>query len=128
MIDISQPVRYKNPQKGEEDLVFAVVNFNEMTNRCIIQVQNLPNWDKSFLPTELVSVNDIVNIEQGAFTLKCRFKGDPDDILYHIVNENESRFEIVAVDKYDLFTRYEARPEREFYSEWIEKDLLEIIR
>lgn len=62
-LDYSKPVRLKYPQAGEKDLVFIITNYNEETNRCYIQVQNLTNWDKAILPTELVSMEDIENIE-----------------------------------------------------------------
>lgn len=61
-IDFSKPVKFKNPQKGEEDLIFTVTNYNEVTNRCYIQVLNLKGFDK-ILPTELVSVEDIENTD-----------------------------------------------------------------
>jgi len=63
IIDLSKLVKLKNPEKGEENLFFKVVNFNEVTNRCIIQAQNLQNWGNALAPTELVSINDIVNVE-----------------------------------------------------------------
>lgn len=126
-IDLSRPVKFKNPQAGEEDFIFSILNYNEVTNRCIIQAQNLPNWGDALLPTELVSVDDIVNVENKTDIKKCHFKGDSVDILYYIIKENETHFEIVSVDKYELFKRYEFQPERELYSEWIEKESLELI-
>lgn len=61
-IDLSKPVKFKNPQPGEEDLIFNVTNYNEVTKRCYIQVLNLKGFDK-IPPTELVSVEDIENID-----------------------------------------------------------------
>lgn len=60
-IDFSKPVKFKNPQLGEEDLIFTVTNYNEITNRCYVQVLNLPGFNV-ILPTELVSIDDIENI------------------------------------------------------------------
>jgi len=61
-VDISKPVKFKDPQPGEENLIFTITNYNEITNRCYIQVLNLDGFDK-VLPTELVSLDDIVNID-----------------------------------------------------------------
>ena len=62
MVDFSKPVKYKNPTSEEKDLVFLVKNYNEITNRCYIEVQNLPNWGKELKPQFLVSVDDIINV------------------------------------------------------------------
>jgi len=61
-IDFSKHVKLKNPQPGEEDLIFTITNYNEITNRCYIQVANIKGFDK-ILPTELVCIEDIENIE-----------------------------------------------------------------
>jgi len=61
-LDLNKLVRIKNPQKGEENLIFRVVNFNEVTSRCYIElVTPLPGLSMKLPPQELVSVNDIVN-------------------------------------------------------------------
>jgi hypothetical protein len=62
-IDISKPVRLINPEKGEENLVFKVTNYNEETQRCYISPINLSNWNNQITPEELVSINDIKNID-----------------------------------------------------------------
>lgn len=59
MIDITKPVKLKNPQKGEEILVFDVTDFNEVTQRCVIVPTN---YDFALTPGELVSINEIENI------------------------------------------------------------------
>ena len=61
-IDLSKPVKFKSPQSGEENLIFTITNFNEVTNRCYIQVLNLPSLN-AIPPNELVSICDIENIE-----------------------------------------------------------------
>lgn len=62
-IDFSKPVKYKDPQPGEENLVFIVTNFNEVTNRCYIDALNLPGFENGIRPSFLISADDIVNIE-----------------------------------------------------------------
>jgi hypothetical protein len=64
-IDLSKHVKLKNPQPGEENLIFNVSNFNEVTNRCYIDAINLPGFAGSITPSELVSVDDIENIEEN---------------------------------------------------------------
>ena len=39
-----------------------VKNYNEITNRCIIDVQNLLNWADDLKPQSLLSVYDLINI------------------------------------------------------------------
>jgi hypothetical protein len=57
-IDLTKQVKFSNPQKGEENMIFNVVNYNEVTERCYIElVCNLP-----IKPQELVSINEIQNI------------------------------------------------------------------
>ena len=57
-IDFSKPVKLKNPQEGEENLLFKVVNYNDVTDRVIIEIidDTYP-----FRPQELVSIEDIKN-------------------------------------------------------------------
>jgi hypothetical protein len=62
-IDLSKPVKFKNPQPGEENLTYKVTNINEVTNRCYIEVVNLPGFNNSISPSELVSIEDIENAE-----------------------------------------------------------------
>jgi hypothetical protein len=63
-IDLSKSVKLKNPQLGEENLIFRVANFNEVTNRCYIElVTPLPGLNMGLAPLELVSVSDIENAE-----------------------------------------------------------------
>lgn len=61
-LDYTKPVRLKYPQPGEEDLVYKITSYNEETNRCYIQIQNLNNGDKPILPIEPVALDDIENI------------------------------------------------------------------
>jgi hypothetical protein len=63
-IDCSKPVRFKNPLQGEEGLIFNVSNFNEVTRRCYIQlVSSMPGINPNIAPQELVSVDDLINVE-----------------------------------------------------------------
>lgn len=62
-LDITKSVKLKNPQEGEENLIYIVTNFNETTNRCYIElVSPLPGLNHNFPPQELVSVSDIENV------------------------------------------------------------------
>lgn len=62
-IDITQPVKLKNPQKGEEKLIFRIANLNEVTNRCYIElITSIPGNNMRLPPQELVSINEIENI------------------------------------------------------------------
>lgn len=61
-INLKKPIKLVHPQLGEEELIYKVVNFNEVTNRCHIEPLNLKNWNKGLLPQELVSIDDIENI------------------------------------------------------------------
>ena len=63
-LDLLKPVKFKNPAPGEEGLIFWVTNYNEVTNRCYIEVQNLPNWGESLKPQQLVSVDDLINVDE----------------------------------------------------------------
>jgi len=65
ILDITKPVRLKNPQAGEENLIFQVTNFNEVTNRCYIEpISPLAGIGSSTIkPQELVSVTEIENAE-----------------------------------------------------------------
>ncbi|MFA9391172.1 MAG: hypothetical protein ACERKD_15290 [Prolixibacteraceae bacterium] len=62
-IDLSKPVKLKQPGTGEENLIFKVTNYNEVTKRCYNSPTNLPNWTDKLLPNELVSVDDLINVE-----------------------------------------------------------------
>jgi len=63
-LDLSKPVKLKNPQLGEESLIFRVTNFNEVTNRCYIEpVTPLPGLNMALPPQELVSIIEIENAE-----------------------------------------------------------------
>jgi hypothetical protein len=58
MIDFSKLVKYKSPEQGEEKMTFKVVNYNEVTERCYIELQS-----NDFLkPQSLVSINEIINV------------------------------------------------------------------
>lgn len=58
-LDLTKSVKLSNPGNGEENLIFDVVNYNEVTNRCYIQCKNS---GMAIEPQELVSINDIVNV------------------------------------------------------------------
>jgi hypothetical protein len=63
-LDLTKPVKLKNPQSGEENLIFRVANFNEVTNRCYIEpVSSLPGLSMTLPPQELVSITEIENAE-----------------------------------------------------------------
>lgn len=57
-VNLKEQVKLKNPGKGEETLVYNVVNYNESTQRVYIEL--ICDW---FLkPQELISINDIENL------------------------------------------------------------------
>ena len=63
-LDLTKTVKLKNPQTGEENLIFRVANFNEVTNRCYIElVSSLPGLNMNIPPQELVSITEIENAE-----------------------------------------------------------------
>ena len=63
-LDLTKPVKLKNPQSREENLIFRVANFNEVTNRCYIEpVSPLPGLNMAIPPQELVSITEIENVE-----------------------------------------------------------------
>ena len=63
-LDLSKPVKLKNPQSGEENQIYRVANFNEVTNRCYIElVTPLPGINLGIAPQELVTIDEIENAE-----------------------------------------------------------------
>ena len=63
-LDHTKPVKFKNPLPNEEGLIFTVTNFNEVTQRCYIRLSNtLSGINPNIAPEELVSVDDLVNVE-----------------------------------------------------------------
>ena len=63
-LDLSRLVILKNPQPGEENLIYKVTNFNEVSNRCYIElVTPLPGLNMDIAPQELVSITEIENQE-----------------------------------------------------------------
>jgi len=63
-LDLTKPVKLKNPQSGEENLIFRVTNFNEVTSRCYIEpVSSLPGLNMNLPLQELVSITEIENAE-----------------------------------------------------------------
>ena len=63
-LDLSRLVILKNPQPGEENLIYKVTNFNEVSNRCYIElVTPLPGINMHLAPQELVSIAEIENQE-----------------------------------------------------------------
>ena len=64
-LDLSKPVKFKNPQTGEEDLIFIVTNYNEIIERCYINlISPLPGLNESLSAEELVSITEIENIKE----------------------------------------------------------------
>ena len=61
-LNFPKPVKFKHPRPEEKDLIFMVKNYNEITNRCIIEVQNLLNWADDLKPQSLLSVYDLINV------------------------------------------------------------------
>jgi hypothetical protein len=61
-IDLSKLVKLKYPQIGEEKLIYKVSNYNDVTQRCYINVVNLKSFEGFIAPNELVSIDDIENI------------------------------------------------------------------
>jgi len=59
MLDLTKNVKLSNPQRGEESLVYSIINYNEGTNRIVIECLNS---GMSYNPAELVSINDVENI------------------------------------------------------------------
>lgn len=63
-IDCTRPVRFKNPLSGEEGLIFNITNYNDVSRRCYIQlISSLPGINPIISPQELVSIDDLENIE-----------------------------------------------------------------
>jgi hypothetical protein len=57
-MQVNTIVKYNNPiDQDESILLFKVINYNEVTNRVIMQVLNLPGF--SILPTFLESVDNL---------------------------------------------------------------------
>lgn len=62
-IDISKPVKLKDPLQGEEDLIYKITNFNDVTQRCYIElVSSLPGINPGIAPQELISIEELENI------------------------------------------------------------------
>lgn len=59
MLDLNKYVKLKNPEHGEKDVIYKVVNYNNVTRRCYIEPINL---SIPLPPQELISIDDIVNI------------------------------------------------------------------
>ena len=60
-LDTSKPVKLVNPQPGEENIIYIITNYNEVTRRCYIQpVGEL--FTNAVRPEELVSVTDLQNL------------------------------------------------------------------
>lgn len=58
-IDLNLPVKLVDPQEGEEEMVFLIINHNEVTQRVMIREM----YFKTPLPSiELVSINHVKNI------------------------------------------------------------------
>ena len=58
-IDTTKPVKLRNPEEGEENLIFKIVNYNKGTRRCYIEPINS---NLSIPPQELVSIDDVKNV------------------------------------------------------------------
>jgi hypothetical protein len=61
-IDISKPVKFSKPKTGEEELIFFITNYNDVTKRCCIKPINLEGCTEGQEPELLVSINDVVNV------------------------------------------------------------------
>jgi hypothetical protein len=61
-LDLTKQVKFKNPQTGEENLIFKIVNYNKVTNRCYIESINLSGFNAALLPQTLISSDDIENV------------------------------------------------------------------
>jgi hypothetical protein len=57
-INLTKQVKLRNPESGEENFIYTVVNYNEVTNRVYIELV----CDLSFKPQELVSIEDVENV------------------------------------------------------------------
>ena len=55
--DLSRTVKFRNPEKGEENMKFMIVNFNEITNRVYIRPTE---YDGTIYPEQLVSLDDLI--------------------------------------------------------------------
>lgn len=62
-IDLNKPVKFKNPQPGEEKIIFSVTNYNEVTSRCYIQPLNMDGFN--LIPEELVSIEELINTDEA---------------------------------------------------------------
>lgn len=62
-LDITKPVKLKNPQPGEENIIFKITNYNEVYNRCyIMPITPILGIKLHITPQELVSADEIENI------------------------------------------------------------------
>lgn len=61
-IDLSKPVKWLYPEKGEENLIYEVVNYNKKNSNIMMKVLKLPNWNQSLLPIETAHISEIINI------------------------------------------------------------------
>ncbi len=59
MIDLDKPFKLKYPGDGEGNIIYRIVNFNEITQRCYIEPINL---DLPIPPQELVALIDLDNV------------------------------------------------------------------
>ncbi len=60
-LNMAEPVKLVDPEPGEENIIYRITNFNEETERCYIEPVNL---DLAYPPQELVSINEIENIQR----------------------------------------------------------------
>lgn len=58
-IDLNRPIKLKFPEVGEENVIYKVVNYNELTKRCYIEPINL---NLPIPSQELISINEIENV------------------------------------------------------------------
>ena len=58
-VDITKLVKLKNPQEGEENIIFRIANYNEVTRRVYITPVNL---GPGLQGQELVSIDDVENV------------------------------------------------------------------
>ena len=60
-VDINKPVKFHTPTEGERNLIYRVINYNEVTGRVIIEPTNLEGWGEDLVPTQLVALSDLEN-------------------------------------------------------------------
>lgn len=63
-IRLEEPVRFHTPSEDEKDLIFEIINYNEVTQRVVIRPLNLKGWGEGLIPTQLVALADLENVDK----------------------------------------------------------------